>query len=373
MRIESLTSIRFLAAMMVVFSHLGFLATSESPVLRSLYENVFYEGYIGVTFFFILSGFILSFSYTSRIRNNEITLSDYIISRFARIYPLHILTLLFALPLVFYAVYKNNDSLLTLIPNIFLVQSFIPSGEYFFSGNAPSWSLSNEMFFYLLFPFLLFRNNLFLVISSLAIVLFQITVSQLGLSAGKQHYLIYIFPVTRLLDFMVGILLFRIYCHFKSKGISINPDAFQVFSILLLILAIVMKQNVLQAYRYDLYYILPMSFLIFSFAYSEGKISSFLSTKIFILLGEASFSLYLIHQLVIKYISAANSFVFGFNGVAWDLIFSLLVIIISIVLSLIIYRFYEMTATRHFRKFLLKKKDKYFNRNDSTDSSRIKS
>src|SRR5690606_12361512 len=239
------------------------------------------------------------------MRNNEIALSDYIISRFARIYPLHILTLLFALPLVFYAVYENNDSLLTLIPNIFLVQSFIPSGENVFSGNAPSWSLSNEMFFYLPFPFLLFRNNLFLVISSFAIVLFQITVSQLGLSAGKQHYLIYIFPLTRLLDFMVGILLCRIYCHFKSKGISINPDAFQVFSILLLILAIVMKQNVLQAYRYDLYYILPMSFLIFSFAYSEGKISSFLSTKIFILLGEASFSLYLIHQLVIKYISAA--------------------------------------------------------------------
>lgn len=358
--------------MMVVFSHLGFLAKSESPVLRGLYENVFYEGYIGVTFFFILSGFILSFSYTSRIKNNKITLSDYIVSRFARIYPLHILTLFFALPLVFYGVYKNNDNLLTLIPNIFLVQSFIPSGEYFFSGNAPSWSLSNEMFFYLLFPFLLFRNNIFLIVISLTIVLFQVTVSQLGLSTGKQHYLIYIFPVTRLLDFVVGILLFRVYCHFKDKGVSINPDAFQVFAIALLISAIAMKQNILQAYRYDLYYILPMSLLIFSFAYSEGKISSFLSTKIFILLGEASFSLYLIHQLVIRYIREVNSLAFGFNGVAWDLIFSLLVIILSIVLSLIMYRFYEMTATRHFRKFLLKKKDQYLNRTDLPDSSRIK-
>ena len=359
--------------MMVVFSHLRFLATSESPVLSSLYESVFYEGYIGVTFFFILSGFILSFSYTSRIKNNEITLIDYIIARFARIYPLHILTLIFALPLVFYGVYKNTDSLLTLIPNIFLVQSFIPLEEYFFSGNAPSWSLSNEMFFYLLFPFLLFRNSVFLVTISLAIVLFQVTVAQLGLSTGKQHHLIYIFPITRLLDFMVGILLFRVYCHFKDKDLSINPDIFQLFSIVLLIVAITMKDNILQAYRYDLYYILPMSLLIFSFAYSEGKISSFLSTKVFILLGEASFSLYLIHQLVIRYISAVNSFAFGFNGVAWDLIFSLLVIITSIVLSLIMYRFYELTATRRFRNFLLEKKDQYLNRADSPDSSRIKS
>lgn len=373
MRIESLTSIRFLAAMMVLFSHLGFLAKSEDPVLRNIYENVFYEGYIGVTFFFILSGFILSFSYANRLKNNEITLSDYIISRFARIYPLHILTLLFALPIVFYGAYKNNDSLLPLIPNIFLVQSFVPSSEYFFSGNAPSWSLSNEMFFYLLFPFLLFRNNLFLVIISLAIVLFQVTVSQLGLSSGKQHYLIYIFPITRLLDFMVGILLFRVYCHFKDKSININPDAFQIFAIGLLILAITMKQNILQAYRYDLYYILPMSLLIFSFAYSEGKISSFLSGKVFILLGEASFSLYLIHQLVIRYISVANKLTFGFNGGTWDLVFSLLVIIVSIILSLIMYRFYELTATRRFRNFLLEKKDQYLNRADSPDSSRIKS
>lgn len=358
--------------MMVVFSHLGFLAASESPVLRSIYENFFYEGYIGVTFFFILSGFILSFSYTNRIKSNEISVVDYMISRFARIYPLHILTLLFALPLVLYAVYKNNGSLLTLIPNIFLVQSFIPSTEFFFSGNAPSWSLSNEMFFYLLFPFLLFRNSLFLITTSLVIVLFQVVVSKLGLSEGKQHYLIYIFPVARLLDFMVGILLFRVYCHFKDKDISINPDVFQLFSIVLLISAIAMKHYIPQAYRYDLYYILPMSLLIFSFAYSEGKISSFLSTKIFIILGEASFSLYLIHKLVIKYISAVNSFTFGFNGVVWDIVFSLLIIIISIVLSLIMYHFYEMAATRHFRKFLLRKKDQYLNRAESLDSSRLK-
>lgn len=351
--------------MMVVFSHLGFLATSESLVLRSLYENVFYEGYIGVTFFFILSGFILSFSYTSRIKNNKISVADYIISRFSRIYPLHFLTLFLYLVLI--------GSSSKMIPSVFLVQSFIPESKFFFAGNAPSWSLSNEIFFYLLFPFLLFRSGFFLISVSLIIVLFQVVISQIGLSEERQHYLIYIFPVARLLDFMVGILLFRVYFYLKDKDVIINPDVFQIFSIALLILAVTMKQNILQAYRYDLYYILPMSFLIFSFAYSEGKISSFLSTKIFILLGEASFSLYLIHCLVIAYISQLNSTVFGFNGITWDLVFSLLVIVISIILSLIIYNFYEIKATKYFRKFLLKKKGQYLNRVKPIDSRHFKS
>lgn len=364
MRIESLTSIRFLAALMVVFSHMGFLANSESTLLKSLYDNVFYEGYIGVTFFFILSGFILSFSYTARIKNKKIKKIDYIISRFARIYPLHILTFLISLPLVFYAIYKSSDEFLTLIPNLLLIQSFIPSSEFFFSANAPSWSLSNEMFFYLLFPLLIFRNSFFILTISLFIALFQVYISHSSLSQAQQHYWIYIFPVSRLLDFMTGILLYRLYSYMKDKDIKINPDRFQVFSILFLIMAIAMKGNIAQAYRFDLYYIIPMSFLIFSFAYSEGKISAFLSTKIFILLGEASFSLYLIHQLVIRYISSINSFAFGFEGVFWDIAFSLLVIVISIALSLFMYKFYEMQATKYARDFLLKKKNKYFSQKE---------
>ena len=318
MRIESLTSIRFLAALMVVFSHMGFLANSESILLKNLYVYVFYEGYIGVTFFFILSGFILSFSYTTRIKNNKISKIDYMISRFARIYPLHILSFLISLPLVFYAIYKNNSSPLTLIPNVLLLQSFIPSSEFFFSANAPSWSLSNEMFFYLLFPFLLFRSNFFILTISLFVALFQIYIVYSGLTQEQQHYWIYIFPVSRLLDFITGILLYRLYIYLKDKSFRINSDIFQVSSILLLIATIIIKNNINQNYRFDLYYIIPMSFLIFSFAYSEGRISAFLSTKSFILLGESSFSLYLIHQLIIRYISSINIFAFGFKGILWE-------------------------------------------------------
>lgn len=68
--IKPLTSLRFIFAFMVFASHLGFLNKSESNVLHWVYDSVFHEGYIGVSFFFILSGFILAYNYQDGILKN---------------------------------------------------------------------------------------------------------------------------------------------------------------------------------------------------------------------------------------------------------------------------------------------------------------
>jgi peptidoglycan/LPS O-acetylase OafA/YrhL len=258
------------------------------------------------------------------------------------------------LPLVAYATYKNGGNLLNLLPNISLVQSFFPIKDVFFSANAPSWSLSNEMFFYLLFPFLILRGSVFLLFISALIVSLQVYISFTALSQEQQHYWIYIFPVSRLLDFVFGILLFRLYIHFDSKNIKINPDLAQYTSISLLVICIALKDMVPQAYRYDLFYIIPMSMVIFSFAYSGGKISNFLSSKILVLLGEASFSLYLIHQLVIRYIKGVNEVLFGYEGVLWECILIVAILTLSILLSLAMHKLYEIKATKYAKSLLLK-------------------
>ena len=154
--IKPLTSLRFLFAFMVVASHLSFLNKSESNVLRQIYDSVFHEGYIGVSFFFILSGFILAYNYQDGIQKNQKSKRTFYQARFARIFPLHILTLIISIPLT-YSVFIKDKSLWfsQALTNLTLTQSYIPIKSIYFSFNAPSWSISNEMFFYLVFPFLI--------------------------------------------------------------------------------------------------------------------------------------------------------------------------------------------------------------------------
>ena len=86
-----LTSMRFLAALFVLLSHLSFLKDNSS------YSLFFVEdGFIGVTFFFILSGFILAYSYSEKFIRDEVSKRKYFIARIARIYPLHLLTFIIA-------------------------------------------------------------------------------------------------------------------------------------------------------------------------------------------------------------------------------------------------------------------------------------
>jgi peptidoglycan/LPS O-acetylase OafA/YrhL len=91
-----LTSLRFFAALAVFASHLPLASGADQPLLNWLGKNVFYEGYWGVAFFFVLSGFILTVAYVKRL-NYSGDLYLFWLARFARIYPLHLLTFFIAL------------------------------------------------------------------------------------------------------------------------------------------------------------------------------------------------------------------------------------------------------------------------------------
>src|SRR3954470_504363 len=130
--LPSLTSLRFFAALLVVLSHLP--------------GSTFSEGYTGVTFFFILSGFILSHSYEDRLRTGATSRREFWIARIARVYPLHLLTLLAAVPL---AVSESSGAMGfagRLLAQLTLTQAAVPVGSIYFSFNHPAWSLSVEAF-----------------------------------------------------------------------------------------------------------------------------------------------------------------------------------------------------------------------------------
>jgi peptidoglycan/LPS O-acetylase OafA/YrhL len=329
---------------MVVFSHLGFLRMSSSVFIRGLYNQIFYEGYIGVTFFFILSGFILSYAYTQRFKDKSVEIKGFLQARIARIYPLHILTFLCAIPLVIYGVLKGSALIIALLPNLLLVQSFFPQTAIFFSANMASWFLSDLMFLYILFPFLIFKRTRLLLGLILIGIIWQVFIANSGYTDNQKHYLVYIMPLSRMLDFSAGILLYRFFKRIKEAKSEVPVNILQFFSLLSLFIFFIMKNNINQVYRFDIYYLLPMAFIIFSFAFNKGYIADKLSHKYLILLGGASFSLYMVHQLVIRYVEGLNMFILKLDGVFWDISLSIFCLIVSIYISILLYKGFESKA-----------------------------
>jgi len=153
-RLPALTSLRFFAALHVVFFHfLAFKIASSEGWLGQISSI----GYVGVSFFFVLSGFILVYTYAGR----DTPARDFWRARFARIYPAFAFSLLLTGPFFFFSTLMLNlpffawfsthlRLVVLLVP--FLLQAWVPLAAL--AWNSVAWSLSDEAFFYLLFPFL---------------------------------------------------------------------------------------------------------------------------------------------------------------------------------------------------------------------------
>ena len=146
--IDTLTSLRFIFAIMVFSAH--------CYVIDSFFNTHFFkEGFVGVSFFFVLSGFIIAYNYQKKLSESKISKRTFWVARIARVYPLHWLTLLVAAVLGNYVVASGTtDWLKHFFASLTLTNGYIPQADYFFSFNSPSWSLCCEQLFYFCFPFL---------------------------------------------------------------------------------------------------------------------------------------------------------------------------------------------------------------------------
>ncbi len=156
--LKPLTSLRFWAALWVVLFH--YRAYAEGWCWAS---RLLGKGYLGVDFFFVLSGFVLAHVYGREFSAGTYRHSRFLVKRIARVYPMHIVMLAFfvVLALVAPAIGLVLDSaerydFSQILAQVFLVHAWVSTGETF---NYPSWSISAEFFAYLSFPVVMLLAN----------------------------------------------------------------------------------------------------------------------------------------------------------------------------------------------------------------------
>ncbi|MDE1174891.1 MAG: acyltransferase [Parvibaculaceae bacterium] len=292
-KVNALTSLRFFAAASVALFHVPYTLPQLHPA------TLMPSGYLGVNFFFILSGFILAYTYAGQ---SSLSIGRFFIKRFARIYPVHMLLLLIWIAL-FFTSWGNStsDKLHSLIPNILLLHAWFPGPLYNLGYNAVSWSISVEAFFYLLFPFI--RKP------SAALLWCCLTFS--GILIGVAFWdkeinsvfpdFFYFDPLARSMEFSAGILLFHISG--RLSALARHP-LFLLASIVLLGVAV---SKALPYVRQDLQPVLLLPFmatLILGFYCCQGWIKWIMSMPGLVLLGEASYSFYMLHHMLFRLLNA---------------------------------------------------------------------
>lgn len=353
-KIANLESMRFLFALMVFFHH--FLVIDG----RGLFDV---GGSCAVSFFFITSGFVMTAGYGAKVAKPGFVCISFLKKRLIRLYPLHLLSLLVLMPGILCALISHHEIhygiAAYLTADLLLLQSWIPKGEAYFFGNPVSWFLSDMLFFYVLFPIVIrIANKLskscryLLFLSMFGCYFMALFFVPQRLVSG----LFYINPLFRMVDFMIGIALYRLlfsptvwkYRNGICQMSFIAKSAVEISCVILFVLVIVCAGFVPDRYSAACYFWLPMSVLITVFVSLDGAggvISEILSNRILVFLGSLSFTFYMIHLLVIHYF---GDFLLKQNiNMAWK--WSIPVYIISItLLSYLINRYYEKPIASFF-------------------------
>ena len=361
--LDALTGLRFVAAATVFVHHLGGKFGFEN--------NRYSIGSVAVTFFFVLSGFVLTYAYHERI-GNRIQVKRFLFNRFARIWPLHFVCLLIATVLIY------CDSRLETAPfwqkfaaNAFLLQSWIPASDWVFSFNAVAWSISTEAFFYALFPILMFAGGKrsFTRIAIAIIVAASFVLFVHSFSKTNWHELDYlrvghVNPIVRLPEFCFGILAGRYFLWTRVEShVSEKRSLMSRFGWTLMeavsVLAVITLCYWVTNQRFRLHFetsswgsvflsswfrvaypALPMAIVVLIFGYGKGLIGGLLSTKLMSYLGNISYSFYMIHFLVLRTISLASISYGPLTG--WYV--AGLAFLFSVGLSVLLFEFVELPA-----------------------------
>ena len=293
-RLDSLTGLRFFAALVVFGIHSsGWWSYKGAGHLeRSAVFHLTSQGAVGVSFFFILSGFVLAWSH----KEHDAGALKFWRRRAARILPAYWLAWTIGLCLI-------STTLVATIFGFLLVQAWVPVADVYFGGNGVSWSLSCEAFFYAVFPLLILialrylkqRRQVLAIIAVAGAGIAWPLIWRAPTNAGFRYWISYIFPPARLSEFCLGIL---IALAVKRGARSPLP----LWGAVALAIAAYLSASFVPYYAaWSVITLIPFALLIFSAASGDlDSQRSIFRHRWLIRLGEWSYCFYLFHQLVLR-------------------------------------------------------------------------
>lgn len=378
--LNEITALRGIAALLVCLHHYSSMFLPETGKIASQYTDFILNGYMWVDFFFILSGFVLTHVYhqtfTSTLHGMQYR--KFMLARFARIYPLHIFTLLVLVgvelvELVQYVLQHGVPHLISVWPygesqlvftgatdprefikNLFLIHSLTPS-PIESSWNHPAWSIGTEWIAYFLIPvwiFMLYKR--LLTSQGLPVLLIMILVFCLGSLCWIGTQTTYDLDVSGfwglfrcICEGIIGICLYVIYIRWRPSGFITGNIS---LSLLFLAMFSMMHWNITDTI------ILPViASIILLINSHRGIYHKILTTSGLVYLGVISYSVYMIHIPMVAVINNLSATILG--GVprqSLDLLESVimmpLVILAVIIASHYSYKYLEVPMRNYIRE-----------------------
>lgn len=334
--LPALTGLRFLLALWVILDHLtgsGMMLDGAARMLPQPLYALIRGGYLAVTTFFVLSGFVLARSYADTEWNRR-SLLRYGVGRLARVYPVYALSLLLVAPFILADPVPNKPALVA--AHGILIQGWF--GHLPVSWNTPAWSLSCEMFFYLLFPLpaIWMRDAGWRKVLAVAASACCLTHVMWGIGISDS-----VKPLIHIADFLTGIAASRAYDLLlrsprRPAGAWLYGPGLGIGA------ALIAYPGVLPG-PVDLNSALrPLNgMLLVGFALGGGAAARVLSTRSAVFLGKSSYAMYILHVPLLWWYCR------------WTRHFSAPVYIAAVIAaSALVYRFIEEPANRYLRSLV---------------------
>lgn len=312
-----LTSLRFISAFWVFIFHVNSRWSLDLP---QPIDNIISQGPLGMSIFFVLSGFVLGYTYFDKDPTGDY--KSFLIKRFARIYPVYILISILTLPFLVIpqlaadalgTIYHVLTYLLVVILNIFLLQAWFPSlFNYWIDGGT--WSLSVECFFYVLFPYILFvleplsldrLKTLLIIFYILSLIPGLVFISPL---VPKVLFAtVYALPIYRLPEFIIGVITAIIFTRSGDRPAAKSvPDRYKLIlvTIGLLTYLSIYARSFPQIYVIHNFVAIPAiaAIVYYCASISKGYLYRILAARTFVVLGKISYSFYLVQSIPLLFI-----------------------------------------------------------------------
>ena len=343
----NLEAFRGILALMVLISHVELIRLYFGRSYDYMNPIIFHLGRVGVTGFFVLSGYLITMSILNRRQGNNWSIRGFYIGRIFRIWPLYFLVILLAI-----VVLPNISQLQFTLPN-YVTDARVATNNYwhyiFFMPQTPlinnvvlpfaepTWSIGVEEIFYLVIPWIIVAANknlqkgliifiaLFLIIKYILIYGYQMPYSELP--AKLLNYYRYDCIA---LGVLLGVL------HFGKNKIFTSINGLHLFAAFVVLL--VLFKN-LTTNSYD-YFPFGACFAVV-IAYFANKNTAFKSPRWLVYIGTISYSLYLTHEIVIVYLI----------NLGFDRKPMILMYIISIIGAIILASAFYFLVEKPFMKF----------------------